>query len=85
VATDEIEARVAGVIADLFGLDPGAVGPDTSPDTIEAWDSLQHLNLVLALEEEFGFQMTDDETVAAVSFPLITLIVREKLGLAETG
>lgn len=80
MADDDVERRAAGVLADVFDIDPGDVGADTSPDTVEAWDSLQHLTLVLALEEEFGVQFTDDDTLALVSYPLVVTIVRERLG-----
>lgn len=81
--TDEIEERVRGVLVDVFGLDAAEVGPDTSMDTVEAWDSLQQLSVVLALEEELELSFTDDETVEMVSFPLIVATVREKLGAPD--
>jgi acyl carrier protein len=81
--TDEIEERVRGVLVDVFGLDPAEVGPDTSMDTVEAWDSLQQLSVVLALEEELEVGFTDEETMEMVSFPLIVATVREKLGIAD--
>ena len=77
--TDELEQRIRIVLADVFDLAPGEVGAQTSTDTVEAWDSLQHLSLVLALEEEFGLHFDDEETVSLVSFPLITTIVAERL------
>jgi acyl carrier protein len=33
----------------------------SSPDSIETWDSIQHLNFVLALEEKFGLQLSPEE------------------------
>jgi len=54
-------ADVARVIADVLGVDAAVVRPDSSPDTIPAWDSVQHLNLVIALEEEFGARFTPEE------------------------
>ena len=81
--TDEIEERVRGVLVDVFGLEAAEVGPDTSMDTVEAWDSLQQLNVVLALEEELEVSFTDEETMEMVTFPLIVATVREKLGIAD--
>ena len=83
MTTDEVEDGVRGVIAEVFGLDPDDVGADTSSQTVEAWDSLQHLTVVLALEEEFDIHLGDEETIAAVSIPAITGIVREHLGMLE--
>jgi acyl carrier protein len=83
MSADNIESRVQAVIADVFGLDPEAVGPEASIETVEAWDSLQHLTVVLALEEEFDVQLDDEETIAAVSVPVIAGIVRAHLGILE--
>jgi len=78
--TDDVEQRVRSVLADVFGLDPASIDPDTSTDTVEGWDSLHHLTVVLSLEEEFDIQFDDEETLSLVNFPLIALIVREHLG-----
>lgn len=83
MSADNIEQRVQAVIGDVFGLEPDEVSPETSIDTVEEWDSVQHLTLVLALEDEFEIQLDDEETVAARSVPAITAIVRQHLGLLD--
>ncbi len=83
--TDDVEMRIRTVLAEVFGLDVATVGPDTSTDTVDAWDSLQHLTIVLALEEEFDIHFDDEDTVALVTYPLIATIVTERLGMRETG
>jgi acyl carrier protein len=50
---------------------------DASPDTIENWDSVRHMNLVLALEEEFDFEFTDDQVVEIISYALIKIVLKE--------
>ena len=83
--SEQLAARVRQILADVLGLDPEEVGPDTSTDTVEAWDSLQHLTVVLALEEEFGIQFDDEETVTLVNFPLIVATLEERLGATEAS
>jgi acyl carrier protein len=42
--------------------DPGLVlRPETGRDDIEGWDSVAQVKLVLAVEEEFGFQFDENE------------------------
>ena len=53
--------QVRGVASDLFGVPVDRIMPASSPETIEAWDSTQHLNFVLALEEKFGLQLSPEE------------------------
>lgn len=59
--TSTIFEQVRGVASDLFGLPVNRITADSSPETIEAWDSTQHLNFVLALEEKFGLQLSPEE------------------------
>ena len=63
----------------LFSAAPGSITLDSSPDTVEGWDSLQHLNLILALEEEFKFSFTEDQMVEMLSVGLIVETVAESL------
>ena len=53
--------RVRGIAADVFQLDSASLAADSSPETIEVWDSVQNLNLVLALEAEFGCEFAPEE------------------------
>lgn len=78
-----IEARVRGILADVLGLDPAEIDERTAPDTVKAWDSLQHLTIVLSLEEEFEIAFDEEETLQVVSFALIVESVADHLGVPE--
>lgn len=80
-----VEQRAREVLANVFGLDPADIGADTSKDTVKGWDSLQHLTVVLALEDEFSLQFDDADTVDLVNFPLIVAIVSERLSAPGGG
>ena len=58
-----LEQRIRQIMADIFGLAPAAIGDDASRETLEQWDSMGHMNLCLALEEEFRIAL-DGERVA---------------------
>lgn len=64
--------QVRGVASDIFGVPQDKISADSSPETIENWDSMQHLNLVLAIEEKFGVQLEPEDiekmkTIGAVA------------------
>ncbi len=71
----DVEQRVRAVFADLFGVDPAALNNDSSPDDVPNWDSLQHLNLVSTLEEEFGIFLADEDVIQMLSFGLVVDVV----------
>jgi acyl carrier protein len=70
--------RVQGIVADVFNIPEERIQPGSSPDTIEAWDSIHHLNLVLALEQDFGVQFTPEEIEELLSVELVAALVEEK-------
>jgi acyl carrier protein len=61
------------------------VKPESSPDTISTWDSLQHLNLVLALEQEFRIEFTPEEIEQILSVELAAALLDEKRVTCEVS
>ena len=78
------DSRLKQVLSDVFDVPVTSVTDDSSPDNIEAWDSLNHLKLVLALESEFDVSFTEEQTVEIVSVQLIKLVLAE-LGVTFEG
>jgi acyl carrier protein len=75
--------RVRGIAADVLKLPPNQITPQSSPETIEAWDSVQHLNLVLALEQEFGVQFEPEEIDQMSNVDRILSVLESKLSPAS--
>jgi acyl carrier protein len=71
------EEKLKKVLADVFKMDVSNVNDNSSVDSVELWDSLHHLNLILALELEFGVSFTEEQTVEMLNYPLIKTILRE--------
>ena len=65
------------LLADVFGVGVDEITDDASIDTIDPWDSLKHLNMVLALEERFAVSFTEQETVEILNYELIRATLRE--------
>lgn len=70
--------RVIKVVSQVMNVPADGISPESSPDTIGAWDSLKHMNLVLALEEEFAIAFTDEEIVDLLSVRIIAETLKEK-------
>ena len=71
------------IFSDVFQVPREQVKADSSPDTIANWDSLQHLNLVLALEQEFNVQFTPEEIEQLLSVELVAALLEEKRAACE--
>jgi acyl carrier protein len=68
-----IKERVLQVMATVFETEVAALNENSSTDTIEAWDSLKHLTLILSLEEEFGIRIPDEEVGELINYKLIEI------------
>lgn len=68
-------AEVRAVASDIFGVPPDQITAESSPETIENWDSMQHLNLVLAIEEKFGVQLEPEEIEQMKSIGAVVALV----------
>ena len=73
-----MKEKVFKVVSQVMDVPVGELTEDSSPDTVEKWDSLQHMNLVLALEEEFNLSFTDEEIVEMLNVKIIIETLRLK-------
>ncbi len=72
-----MKERIKQVMSAVFEIPADRINEDSSTDTIETWDSLHHLNLILALEEEFDVIIPDEEVGNLVNYKLIELIIND--------
>lgn len=74
-----IKDRILQVMATVFETEIDTLDENSSSDSIEAWDSLKHLTLILALEEEFGISFPDEQVGELVNYKLIEITINEQL------
>ena len=73
-----MEDRIKKVMSDVLNIDVSLINNESSPDNIENWDSLKHMNLIIALEEEFDIEFNDDEIIDSMNYALILNILEDK-------
>ncbi len=56
MSREEIFLQVQEIFRDIFDEDDLEIQESTSSDDIEDWDSLNHINLVSAIEKEFNIR-----------------------------
>ena len=71
------EPQLKGVVGAMLDIDPATIDEQTSTDTVSKWDSVRHMNLIIALEESFGITIPDDEVANLTSYPIIKATVEE--------
>jgi acyl carrier protein len=71
------EDALKQVMATMLNVDASIINEDSSMDNVQSWDSLRHMNLVLALEEEFKVTIPDGDAVNITSYKLIKLVLND--------
>lgn len=67
-------------MASVLKVDVSVIDEDSSMDNIKSWDSLGHMNLVLALEDEFKVVIPDEDAGNITSYKLIAVVLNDLLG-----
>jgi acyl carrier protein len=75
----QIYEKLTSVFHDVFDDKSILVGPDTSASDIENWDSINHINLVLAIQASFGVKFSTAELESMESVGDIVAFIKKKL------
>lgn len=72
-----IAERVRRTMAAVFQEDIDRITDDTTPGTLQSWDSIGQMTLIVALEEEFDVRFSDEHTDRLRSFTDAVSIVED--------
>lgn len=80
--TNDIDARLRKIFGQLFPVDPATLADADRRGEVQGWDSLGHLDLVTALESEFGVSIEADRALEIETFGEARRVLAELLGNA---
>ena len=63
ITKEEILSRVNTIFRDVLENDKLVIKEETTGDDVEEWDSLTHLQLVMAIEKHFKIRFTSSEII----------------------
>tara|TARA_B110001452_G_C15107471_1_gene386101 strand:- start:380 stop:607 length:228 start_codon:yes stop_codon:yes gene_type:complete len=71
--------KVLEVMSLVFEVPQEKLNEESSSENIESWDSLMHMNLVVALEEEFDVEFDEEEIIGMLSYKGVIELLEAKL------
>jgi len=77
--------RFQDVLRTELMLPPGEDLATVAYGRTETWDSVAHMQLVLALETAFGITLSPDEVVEISTYPAAVRVLRDHHGVALAG
>jgi acyl carrier protein len=72
--------KVKAAFVSAFSVDPEKFSVEMMPEDVQGWDSLGHLTLVTALQQQFGFEFEVNEVMEMDSVQKIVSICEAKNG-----
>lgn len=80
MSQEEIYQRLNKVFQDVFDDETITIKAETTANDIEDWDSLEHINLMVAIEKEFGFKFNMNEVTSMKNVGEMVSIIQERVG-----
>ena len=79
----DIKKRITFIMSEVFDINENMIKDDSSTNNLVEWDSMNHMNLIVALEEEFKCDFDEDDIEIMVSFEIVKTIIENKLSLSN--
>jgi acyl carrier protein len=73
-----LNPKLVEIVAELFDLDAAAVDAALTPEDVELWDSMNHLRLVSAVEEEFRIKLSMQEIESIRSLGTLQALIEQR-------
>jgi acyl carrier protein len=80
-----VDDRARKVVADVLGIPLDQITLATSHESVSGWDSMNVINMMMAMESEFGVELAIDDAARFVSVAAILEVLRERGAHASGG
>ncbi len=77
--SNDIEQRLKKIFSVIFDVPEQSVDEFFSMESSENWDSMNQLNLILSIEEEFDIYFSDTEVPTLISFTAVKNTLLSKI------
>ncbi len=77
----DIEKRIIFIMSEVFDINKDTIKDDSSTNNLVEWDSMNHMNLIVALEEEFKCEFDEVDIETMVNFQILKTVIENKLSL----
>lgn len=76
---DDIMGKLGDIFREVFDDEELTILPETNSDDIEDWDSLEQINLIIAIEKEFEIKFDLSEVKTLENVGQMAELIEKKL------
>ena len=74
-----MEKKIKLIMSKVFKISLYSINEDSSPDNIESWDSLNHMDLIRSIEEEFNIEFEFFEVMDFENIGELVISIEQKM------
>ncbi len=78
MSSQQVPSSLRDILADILEVSPEQVTPELGAGTAENWDSFRHLQVILAVEGEYGVQLDPQRIPELTTVALIQAELEKK-------
>ena len=79
--TNDVEKKVLKIFSIVMDVPIKNLNKNSNPDTVENWDSLSHVKMIMEIESEFNIDLLPDEALEIFSLNDAIKIIISKISL----
>ena len=76
----ERTGKLTKIFRTLFNQDDLVLRDDLAAEDVPGWDSLNHVNLIIQIEQEFGIRFSNEEVTSLQNVGQLQELIEAKLG-----
>lgn len=76
---NNLEIKLKEIIATIFEVDSTTINGKFDAKSTDKWDSMNHMNLIVSIEEEFDIEIDEDEILDLMSFQALSEYLNKAL------
>jgi|TARA_B110000238_G_scaffold197945_1_gene241567 acyl carrier protein len=73
-----MQSEIKKIFSKIISINVDKIKPNTSIGNTKKWDSLAHMNLIMAFESEFKIKFTENEINEMLNYKIIEEIILNK-------
>jgi len=75
-----LEQEVKAIMSQILEIPIGEINTATSMDSVDTWDSLRHMEIISAIEQQFQIEFEAEEAMDMTNLGVIMRILAAKKG-----
>ena len=74
-----MDDKIKKIMSEVFSVSIESISEDSSRQNLESWNSLNHLQMVFALEDEFQITLSPSEATRIIDFQSVKELLNNKI------